>query len=79
MAAAAPLEKRFGRVVRRRRAKARLSQERLAHAAGLHPTYISLLERGLRNPSLVTVQALAGALETTMTSLVREVERETRR
>ena len=42
--------------------------------AGLHPTYISLLERGLRNPSLVTVRVLAEALETTMTSLVRELE-----
>jgi len=46
----------------------------LAHEAGLHPAYISLLERGQRNPSLGTVQVLAGALRTTMTSQVREVE-----
>ena len=68
------LGKQFGRVVRRRREAANLSQEALALEAGLHPTYISLLERGLRNPSLVTVRVLAGALETTMTSLVRELE-----
>ena len=73
--AAEALRRRFGRVVRRRRHAAGYSQEALAHEAGLHPTYISMLERGLRNPSLRTVQVLAGALQTTMTSLVREVER----
>ena len=72
--ASVSLKKRFGQVVRRRREGAGLSQETLALEAGLHPTYISLLERGLRNPSLVTVQVLAQALETTMTSLVRELE-----
>lgn len=72
-----PLKRRFGRVIRRRREAAALSQEALALEAGLHPTYISMLERGLRNPSLVTVQVLAGALGTTMTSLVSELERGT--
>ena len=72
--AASSLEKRFGQIVRRRRERAGLSQAAVALEAGLHPTYISLLERGLRNPSLVTVAVLAGALETTMTSLVKELE-----
>ncbi len=53
---------------------ARHASVSLALEAGLRPTYISLLERGLRNPSLVTVRVLAQALETTMTSLVRELE-----
>ena len=74
--AAGSLKKHFGRIVRRRREAAGMSQEALALEAGLHPTYISLLERGLRNPSLVTVQVLAGSLETTMASLVRELESE---
>ena len=68
------LKRRFGRVIRRRREAARLSQEALALEAGLHPTYISMLERGLRNPSLVTVEVIAEALGTSMTSLVRELE-----
>jgi transcriptional regulator with XRE-family HTH domain len=68
------LQKRFGRVVRRRRESAGVSQEALADRAGLHRTYISLLERGLRMPSIGVVQHLASALETTMTSMVRELE-----
>ncbi len=66
--------KALSTVLRKRRRKAGLSQEALAFEAGVHPTYISLLERGLRNPSLVTVGILAEALETNMTSLVRELE-----
>ncbi|WP_348652851.1 helix-turn-helix transcriptional regulator [Polyangium sp. y55x31] len=46
----------------------------MADRANLHRTYISLLERGKRNPSLNVVQALATALGTTMTRLVSEVE-----
>ncbi len=46
----------------------------LADLAGLHTIYISKLERGLRNPSLATLEQLAGGLDTTMTSVVREVE-----
>lgn len=52
-----------------------ISQELLADKAGLHRTYISLLERGLRMPSLLVVQQLARGLGTTMTSMVQELER----
>jgi transcriptional regulator with XRE-family HTH domain len=65
-------------VVRRRREAADVSQEALADRAGLHRTYVSLLERGLRNPSLVVIEKLATALDTSMTSLVGEVESRTR-
>ena len=68
------LQRRFGRVVRRRRNAVGLSQEALAEAAGLHRTYISLLERGLREPQLGTIRALARGLDTTMASLVGELE-----
>lgn len=64
----------FGRVLRRRRAAADMSQEALAEAAGLHRTFVSLLERGLRRPSLEVVLRLAKALETTGADFVREVE-----
>jgi transcriptional regulator with XRE-family HTH domain len=67
--------KRFGLIVKRRRESAHLSQETLAHRASLHRTYISLLERGLRTPSIDVLRKLAIGLETTMTSLVREFER----
>ena len=39
-----------------------MSQEDLADAAGLHRTYISGLERGLRNPTITIVAKLAKAL-----------------
>ena len=68
------LPKRFGRVIRKRREATDVSQEALADRAGLHRTYISLLERGLRNPSLTVIAKLAKALGTTMTSLVSELE-----
>jgi transcriptional regulator with XRE-family HTH domain len=69
-----PLQQQFGNLVRRRRVAAGVSQEALAAKAGLHRTYISLLERGLRMPSIEVVRKLAVALETTMASLMAELE-----
>ena len=68
------MPKRFGAVIRKRREAAGVSQEALADQAGLHRTYISLLERGQRNPSLGVIHALAEELDTTMASLVGELE-----
>src|SRR5438270_14054066 len=65
----------FGSVIRARREAAGLSQEALAKAAKLHRTYISMLERGERTPSLGTVLMLARALGTSMSSLVTATER----
>jgi transcriptional regulator with XRE-family HTH domain len=50
------------RVVRATRSRANLSQEALAELAGLHRTYISLLERGRRSPTLTTLERIAHAL-----------------
>jgi transcriptional regulator with XRE-family HTH domain len=69
----ATLQRRFGLIVRDRRLKRGISQEALADLAGLHRTYISLLERGLRNPSLYVIARIAAALETTMVDLVAEL------
>ena len=52
----------FGRRVRHLREAAGLSQMRLAELAGLHPTYVSSVERGRRNLSLVNIHMLALAL-----------------
>ena len=72
------LAQQFGTVIRRLRESAGLSQEALADQAGLHRTYISMLERGLRMPSILVVKQLARALATTMASLLGEVEAEGR-
>lgn len=55
--------KKFGRSLAERRREAGLSQEALADLAGLHRTYIGGLERGERNPTVVTLAGLADALE----------------
>ena len=69
-----PLARQFGTTIRSRREAAGLTQEKLAELSGLHRTYISLLERGLRMPSILVVQQLARALKTTMASLLGEIE-----
>ncbi len=72
--AAKTLQQRFGELVRRLRLDAALSQEDLAHAAGLHVTYISRLERGLRAPSIIVVEQLATALSLKMSELMAKLE-----
>lgn len=68
----------FGLVLRKVRLEAGLSQEALAGFAGLDRTYISLLERGLRQPTLSTLIHLASAIGVTPHSLVEQTELEIR-
>lgn len=46
------------------------SQEELAEEVGLHRTYISGLERGVRNPTLLVLERLAKALKVTVAALL---------
>ncbi len=55
--------KSFGKALRAARRKAYFTQEGLALSSGLDRSYISLLERGQRKPSLESVMILAGALD----------------
>ena len=64
----------FGEVIRRAREKRGVSQEQLADEAGLHRTYISLLERGLRNPSLTVITQLAQALKVHAAEIITDFE-----
>ena len=52
----------FGQNVRKQRTEKGLSQEALADKADLDPTYISGIERGVRNPSLLSIVRIAKAL-----------------
>lgn len=63
------IRQRFGDAVRTLREQRGLTQEALAGAAGIHRTYLSDIERGARNPSLVNIDRLASALETTLAGL----------
>ncbi len=64
----------FGRTLRKWRRARLLSQADLASACGLDRTFISLLERGGRQPSLSTVFVLSKALRVTPGELVRQTE-----
>lgn len=66
----------FGTVIRRRREVAGLSQEAFAQKAGIHRTYISSIERGKVHISIVVAVQLATALETPLSRIWQEVERE---
>ena len=52
----------FGANVRSLRQERALSQEEVAHRAGVHVTYLSGIERGKRSPSLKNIRKVAGAL-----------------
>ena len=54
---------KFGNNLRALRTKRGISQEHLAESADLHKNMVGLLERGRRNPSLVTITKLAKALK----------------
>jgi len=70
------LESRFGLVLKELRVKKGYSQESLAIECDLDRTYISLLERGLRQPTISTLFTIASALEVTPSSIVKELEKE---
>ncbi len=66
----------FGKALRRRRERLEVSQEALAFSSEIHRTYISELERGLKNPSLTTIDRLAAALKTKASTLIADAEAE---
>ena len=66
------IRKVVGGNVRKYRARLGLSQEKLAEIAGLHRTYVSGVERGVRNPTVTIVDLLAHALKVHPTVLLKE-------
>jgi transcriptional regulator with XRE-family HTH domain len=68
------LESSFGLVLRRLRQNCGFSQEKLGFESGYHRTYISLLERGQKSPSLQTIFKLAKALDVEPSEIVEHVQ-----
>ena len=64
----------FGRNVARIREQKGLTQDSLVEKADLDRTYLSGIERGVRNPSIKTVLRIAKALEVSVGKLVEGVE-----
>ncbi len=70
------VRERFGTAVKFRREELRLTQEDLADKAGIHRTYLSDVERGTRNLSLLNSEKLAAALSVSLSELFQLVERQ---
>ena len=60
---------RFGRAIRRIREEQEINQEEAADRCGLHRTYYSRIERGVRNVSLVNIERVAKGLKTSLPEL----------
>ncbi len=69
------IRERFGFAVKNRREELGLTQEELADAASIHRTYLSDVERGGRNLSLINIERLSLALQLSLSELFRYVER----
>lgn len=72
--AAAKLLKTFGRSIRSYRKQRGMSQEDLAEASGLSRNYVSDIERGVRNPSLLALIGITRALRMPLRELLADVE-----
>jgi transcriptional regulator with XRE-family HTH domain len=64
-----PALRAFGLNVRKQREHRGFTQERVGEKANLDPTYISGIERGVRNPSLLSICRLAKALNVSVAEL----------
>ncbi|KZS43954.1 transcriptional regulator [Paenibacillus glucanolyticus] len=70
------LEAIFGQVLKNIRKEQKVSQEELAFRSNLDRTYISMLERGIHQPTLNSLLAIAAALDMKAAELVGLVENE---
>lgn len=64
---------RFGRAIRRVREEQKINQEEAAERCGLHRTYYSGVERGVRNVSLRNIEKIAKGLRKTLPELFGRV------
>jgi transcriptional regulator with XRE-family HTH domain len=64
---------RFGRAIRRIRQEQEINQEEAAERCGLHRTYYSGIERGVRNVSLINIEKIGRGLKTSLPKLFERV------
>jgi transcriptional regulator with XRE-family HTH domain len=65
----------LGKAIRQLRDERGMTQEALAHAAGVTVGHLSMIERGHSNPTWATVRRIAQALDTSMVELAGEIEK----
>jgi len=68
------LDQFLGLEIQRRRVEKNWSQEYLAEVTGLHRTYISQLERGLKSPSVRVISHITNALGVKMSEFFKSLE-----
>ena len=73
-AARQDIRERFGSAVKDRREALGLTQEEFAELAGIHRTYLSDIERGTRNVSLLNIERVAMALSLRISELLQLTE-----
>jgi transcriptional regulator with XRE-family HTH domain len=64
---------RFGRAIRRIPEAQGINQEEAAERCGLHRTYYSGIERGVRNVSLVNIEKVSKGLKTSVSDLFSRI------
>jgi len=70
------IQRAFGQAVKTIRMEKGISQEKLAELVDLHRTYISDIERGGRNVSLVNIYRIAEGLEVKVFEIFQKLEKE---
>jgi transcriptional regulator with XRE-family HTH domain len=68
------IRERFGFAIKDRREALGLTQEEFADVAGIHRTYLSDIERGTRNVSLINIERVAVALSLKISELFQLAE-----
>lgn len=69
--------KAFGQAVREARERTGISQEELGFESELDRTYISGIERGVRNPTVRSIARLCRALKVLPSSVIQQAEKRT--
>lgn len=65
------ISQKFGKIVRKIRLGKKMSQGDIAKRLGVHRSYVSGIERGIRNPSLKVIERFAKALGTEVKNLIK--------
>jgi len=65
--------KKFGKRIKHLRNEAKISQEELASIAGLHRTYIGMIERGEKNITLKNIEKIAISLNVNISELLKDI------
>ena len=66
---------RFGKTVQRLRTERNISQEKFAELAGVHRTYIGMIERAERNITLINIEKIAKAFDLSVPELINKMEK----